>query len=443
MFSKRDLQVYEQNSLERLLITGVWEAPGWAQILVSRLREEDFTDWVSRQGYVAMRSLLAKGEEIGLFSMRGELNNRKQMEAFRLFTAEMENAPPVTRHGFEQLMDWVRDRSFRRRGRRALENCLQVMADEDLSLEQIHQRCAQSINLALAGSKKTWPENIADTLGELQQGLMAAHESGEELPTVYLPTPFSSLNKEIRGFALGRYVGLVAKPGDGKTSCGLEMATAMATPETPTLVFSHEMSKQEVSLRVASQFLQKPVKMVETCPELLEKARLWAESRGIHVYDEPIEYHQIPTVVEGFKLQHPGLRSIMVDYLTRYCDQDAKEVARASKVVQSLARRHNLVTLVLLQFNREGEKLDNPGLEHIIGSSQIRMDAATLMILRRNTGGDPSKAKLEIAKDRFGEKAIVKLQWLGATTTFRELEPAPSGEQLGLDGLPEGVEVPL
>jgi len=66
----------------------------------------------------------------------------------------------------------------------------------------------------------------------------------------FLPTGFSDLDAMIMGLRPCDLVIVAGRPGMGKTALALNIVDALATQQVPSLIFSLEMSKDELSERL-------------------------------------------------------------------------------------------------------------------------------------------------------------------------------------------------
>lgn len=438
MWSKRDLQAQDAEWLERVLLCACWDSEGWENVLCSQISDSDWTDWAARDGYKAMRGLVGRGEGVGAFSMRGEMNSRGTLESFMVLHREGHldqngDIVIVPRNAFQQLIDWLKDRSTRRKLHRALQRIAELNKDFDLTLHDLHGQAASLLNAALGGHAKKWPNQIAKPLeAHLEALVRAKNNEDAKPPSRYFPTGIAALDRQIEGVTIGEYFVIVAKPGQGKTSLLLQIFRHVCSPEAPGLIFTTEMSELQVSLRIASQALQISAKRIEKHVKDCNSAVNWAREQGIHTYDLPTNYNGIRAVVEGFRLQHPGLQFVGIDYLGKYCTDEARDISKCSDVLSKMAREMGLAVFLLNQFNRDGEKEAKPGPGHMHGSSNVRKDASKILIFYRT--GKAVEARL--VKDRFGGAGKFDLRFKPETTTFFPAktepppEPEPSGEQL-------------
>jgi replicative DNA helicase len=137
---------------------------------------------------------------------------------------------------------------------------------------------------------------------------------------------------------------------------------------------------------------------------------------------------------------------IVVDYLQLATTDEGRsreqEVAEISRALRALAKDLQVPILVLAQLNRELEKRANkrPILSDLRESGQIEQDASVVFFLHREslycdecmdpeltcTKGHEHDAEFIVAKNRAGERGLVRLRFNGARQTFAPCQKAPN-----------------
>lgn len=135
-----------------------------------------------------------------------------------------------------------------------------------------------------------------------------------------------------------------------------------------------------------------------------------------------------------FKMRHPDLSLIVVDYLqlmssgNRWNENRQYEVAEISRVLKSVAVELNCPVIALSQLSRETERRTEkkPQMSDLRDSGAIEQDADTVILLYRedyygeNENNDlmDSKADLRIAKNRNGGTGMCHLLFRRNYTRF-------------------------
>lgn len=247
------------------------------------------------------------------------------------------------------------------------------------------------------------------------------------------PTYFSGIDKLLVGMGKGDLVLVGARPGVGKTSFALNVASnvALRSPKKAVVVFSLEMScEQLVSRLLASEALIDSYRMrsgeltEEDWEKLARAAGALAETE-ILIDDTP------GLSVTGMKAKLRRVKNlglVVIDYLQlmqsdRKTDNRVQEVSDISRGLKLLAKELEVPVITCAQLSRASEKEHKkPVLSDLRDSGAIEQDADTVMFLSRDYyKDDPDKenvADVIIAKNRHGSTGTVTLGWYGQYTKF-------------------------
>lgn len=251
---------------------------------------------------------------------------------------------------------------------------------------------------------------ITDTLDRLDH----YQRGGPQM--IGLSTGFAYLDKMTCGLAPGQMFVLGGRPGEGKTSMGMQICAYVSESlKLPTVVFSLEMTKQELGSRLLYQVTPADYQRYRTgyalnedLPRLtmrapsLAAAPLWIDDTGGQTIME------IRAKARRMFVQY-GIKLIMIDYLQlisgegKFRDRlDA--VAFISAGIKTMAKELNIPVLVMAQLNRDIEKEvgRKPKLSDLRECGSIENDGDVVAMLY--------KPKYAVsAKD--GEKPSPKPDW--------------------------------
>lgn len=269
-----------------------------------------------------------------------------------------------------------------------------------------------------------------------------------------IPTGFKGLNAILNGFQPSDLILIAARPGQGKTSIGMnfiEHAAMHATRKTAAgkddpyrcAVFSLEMPAIQLAKRMLCSEARVDMSKANSgrlSPEdwqsiMAAKARL--DKAHIYIDDSslttPIE---ILSKCRRLKREH-GLDIVMIDYLQLMSSGDRvesrqQEISTITRTMKIAAKELNVPILLLSQMSREVEKRTNktPQMSDLRESGAIEQDADIIMfIYREHDANDMSvdesirnKVDLIIAKHRNGETGKVELRWDGPTVRFVDVD---------------------
>ena len=257
-----------------------------------------------------------------------------------------------------------------------------------------------------------------------------------------IPTGFYQLDAKTSGLQNSDLILIAARPAMGKSAFAVNIASNAAIRHgIPTVLFSLEMSKEQVANRIL-------------CGEAMvnsEKIRTgkieeddWTKLAGalgpiseapIYIDDTPgISVTEIRTKCRKLKLEK-NIGLVVVDYLqlikaSGKNNGREQEIAEISRSLKILAKELNVPVIALSQLSRapEQRKEDHrPILSDLRESGSIEQDADIVIFLYRDdyyneNSEEKNVAEIIIAKQRGGSTGTIKLAWLGEYTKFANLE---------------------
>lgn len=259
---------------------------------------------------------------------------------------------------------------------------------------------------------------------------------------------FFDLDQLTGGFNRGSLNILAARPAMGKSALALNIARNVSLRDKIVVVFSLEMSKEEIGLRlfsseamVESKYLnnihdyeKNVTKLSSAIMKLNADCKLFVDDKAAV---SPID---IMSKCRQLKMQY-GLDLIVIDYLQlmssglKKSENRQQEIADISRSLKLIAKELNVPILALSQLSRACElRTDKkPLLSDLRESGSIEQDADSVMFLYRpdyyeskstdvNSNETEGKyAELSVAKNRKGATGVVKLGWLPQFVRFFDL----------------------
>ncbi len=310
-----------------------------------------------------------------------------------------------------------------------------AFSEEGEANELVELAEAKIFDLANGRETKSFKEIqsvIKNVLGELH----TLAEEGEGARGT--KTGFSGIDNVLAGMGNSDLILVGARPGMGKTSFALNIATnvALATGKN-VCIFSLEMSAEQLVTRIISSEA-----MIDSYA--LRTGRLdnqqWEDvaTTATHLAGCNILIDDTAGIsVMGMKgklrrVQNLGL--VVVDYLQlmqsdKRTDNRVQEVAEISRGLKLMAKELNVPIICCAQLSRGPESRTDkrPMLSDLRDSGSIEQDADTVIFLYRDEYYDKEKtdeasvAEVIIAKNRHGSQGTVKVGWVGRYTKFRSL----------------------
>ena len=255
-----------------------------------------------------------------------------------------------------------------------------------------------------------------------------------------VPTGLADLDKTLNGLQNSDLIFLAARPSMGKTALALSIAVNAAKEKKTVALFSLEMSKSQIGTRILSLMSNVPLTKIVTGNisgddiDALDYAKQKIEDLPLYVDDtSTMTVGAIRAKAKKFQRDN-GLDLIVIDYIQLMIgDRDnpnrVQEVSAISRNLKALAKYLNVPVLVLSQLNRQAEmRADKrPQLSDLRESGSLEQDADIVMFLYRDEyyyreeTDAPDIAELNIAKNRNGATATVRLYFAKATTAFKDL----------------------
>ena len=282
--------------------------------------------------------------------------------------------------------------------------------------------------------------HIRDVIREVYKNLHTMATDGESAQGT--KTGFSGLDTVLAGMGNSDLVLVGARPGMGKTSFALNIATNVAMQtKKKVCIFSLEMSAEQLVTRVISSEAMVDSYALRTGK--LDKKQwddIAAATSNLAGCDILIDDTSGITVT-GMKAKLrrvTNLGLVVIDYLglmqsdTRRNDGNrVNEVADISRALKIMAKELNVPIICCAQLSRGPESRTDkrPILSDLRDSGAIEQDADTVIFLYRDEyyktdGGSQDEgniAEVIIAKNRHGSTGNVKMGWIGRYTKFRTL----------------------
>ena len=335
----------------------------------------------------------------------------------------------------------VRDKAILRQLIAAGEDIAEAAYAGDDTSENLVEYAETKVFRIAEGRENKNFTHIRDALLQVHERLTKLSQDPEALRGT--PTGFEALDNVIVGMGNSDLILIGARPGMGKTSFAMNIATEAAIKTKKTVcVFNLEMSAEQLANRMLSSEAQiDSYKMRsgkldgEDWNALAHASSRLAETE-ILIDDTP------GITVTGMKSKLRRVKNlglVVIDYLQlmhgdRHSDNRVQEVADISRGLKLLAKELNVPIVTCAQLSRGPENRPDkrPMLSDLRDSGAIEQDADIVMFLYRDEyykdeTADQSIAEVIVAKNRHGSLEKVKLGWIGRYTKFTTLAPEAPG----------------
>ena len=288
--------------------------------------------------------------------------------------------------------------------------------------------------------------HIRDILQNVYQEIETLAETGGAVTGV--KTGFSGLDRMLIQMGKGDLVIVGARPGMGKTSFALNIATNVAkSSKKAVAIFSLEMSGEQLVTRLLSSEALVDSSRLRTGQLRTEDwdniAGVISTLSGCDIYID--DTSAITSAEMKSKLRRiPNLGLVVIDYIglmqsMANTDNRAQQVGEISRNLKIMAKDFGIPIVCCAQLNRGTESRTGDGkkptLADLRDSGSIEQDADIVLFLYRDeyykdiSGSDAqgsedsaNTAEVIIAKNRHGSVGNVKMGWIGQFTKFRTLE---------------------
>ncbi|MES0838442.1 replicative DNA helicase [Nocardiopsis tropica] len=257
-----------------------------------------------------------------------------------------------------------------------------------------------------------------------------------------IPTGYADLDALLNGFHPGELIVVAARPGVGKTTLGLNVATHAAKHGHRSLFVSLEMNRKEIGHRILSAQTSVPF---FTIRNKMLKEPDWARlaSRREEIASWPLIVSHNPAITfpqvkaEIRRQARKGLKIAVVDYLQLLQDPDSKsadsrerEVALMTRGLKVLAQQLEIPIVVLCQLNRDSAKREDkrPHVHELRESGAVEQDANVVLLIHREDVYDKEsprsgEADLIVGKSRNGPMSDVTVAFQGHYSRFVDMAP--------------------
>ena len=391
-------------SAERQILGALITRP---DLLVEIQEQIQTREFFSQSHQVIYDSLIEKsrvgGYDFDVFVIIQHLQDQGLLQrsggtAYVVQLAQEVLAPSGVFHHIQRLKSLALRRFIIQFGNRIAQEALQPIKDEKSFLRAIENQLLSVTNTL------TSPQILStkDARDELTEHLKHLEEAGGRI--IGLETGFREFDNITAGLRAGELVIVAARPGTGKTTFAVNLATNIAVDKPKNvLVFSLEMSRLELMMRMVcseAQFNHSDLKRgrlgsrsqdIYYSIDQICRASIFIDDSGdLTVWDCLARTRKLVAELNQTN-QHIDL--IVIDYLQLMNDPEARklgrqhEVATISRSLKQLARTSNTPVIAVSQMNRSVEQRrgewSRPQLSDLRESGAIEQDADIVMFIHR------------------------------------------------------------
>jgi replicative DNA helicase len=436
---------------ERALLGSVLLDNGALNVALEVLSKDDFFSESHRLIFEKMTEISEKNRTIELVTLAEEFSKEGLLEKIggAAYLAALTDGVPVG--STASVMEYsriVKEKSVIRRlinaSNNVISRCLEATDDPetliDLAQSQIFEIAEQKVPTGFLGIR----DIVKSSFGTID----VLFDRGKSVTGI--ETGFVDLDNMTSGFQPGELIIIAARPSLGKTALALNIGTYAAIHHNAVGLFSLEMSKESLLIRllcsearIDSHKLRTGFSSREDWNRMTQALGRLAEA-PLYIDDTPaLSIMQIRAKARRMKAEK-GLDLLIVDYLQLVTghgrfENRTQEVSYISRGLKSIAKELHVPVVALSQLSRAPEERPGhrPQLSDLRESGSIEQDADVVIFIFRQDvyrhadegeNGEPSgKTELIIGKQRNGPTGNVPVVFLKPFARFenaaREQEP--------------------
>ena len=451
------------------------------EVVQNKITDEDFNDIRNKTIYSVIIDMYFDETEIDRFTVISELERRGLAEKaggqrYVYHVGDM----VATESAIHSYINAIRERNEKRKILQILDNVRrEALVGERRSSEVVNYAMSELSKLNSFSEAKdlvALSEVLKLTLSSITEEIQDAKTGSK------IKLGFPKLDLMLGGLGPGTLHILAARPGMGKTALAVNMAVNVAANGNPVVIFSLEMTMEEIGKRIMSSAMTKPVSAIINSRQITDSDWKQIDQAMLKLRDYPIYFGDsadINPMTMKAKIQqlisagiHPKL--IFVDYLQLIEMKGMgnrsrnDEVAKISRNLKLLAKELRIPIIALSQLSRDNAKRTDhtPQISDLRDSGAIEQDADTVMFVDRpdyyktnddaqkGTGSDSNSAEpsssgpdalpafIYLAKNRHGPSGKDPVWWISSKTLFYEYtgkDPVePAGDyKMSYEGAPE------
>jgi replicative DNA helicase len=350
----------------------------------------------------------------------------------------------VSSAGFDGWIDLMQDKSANNKLLRLAEEIPRIVGEKISIAEKI-----DTVNQLLIDNKITknngTPREIKDILETVHQELKNA---GTNLQNI-VKTGFTQIDKKIRGFKPGDLVIVAGRPGMGKTTWALNIATNNIFAHKNVLIFSLEMTNEQLIKKIVSSESGISIDKMDGGNLTASDWRLFEETKNKLSQSNLYVYDKSPITIETLVNKTKSIQAvkqidlIIVDYLQLLMttskapagsDNRTASMTYISNLLKGLAKEIGCPLISLSQLNRgvESRPDKRPLLSDLRDSGSIEQDADMVIMLYREDyydALDTGLSEVIVKKNRMGEMGTFELSFDGSLSKFIDPEDRAFGRK--------------
>ena len=434
-FQNTDRELPHSIEAEQSILGAVLADPSTLSIVVEKIKPEYFYSEQHRALYSIILRMFTSGSAADIITV---LNEAEKLHIFdsasegRRYLANLADILPSTAN-IESYCRIVAEKYYIRSLSYAARGILQEIQSGEHNAQLLLDSAEQKIYDIRQGRNIQGLIPIGDAISEAYDRLGKIAGPDKE-QYIGARTGFTYLDAITSGLNKSDLIIIAARPGMGKTSFAMNIATNVARhSDKDVVVFNLEMSREQLATRLLSTEA-----LVES--NCLRNGRISGDDwvrlatsagylSGLPLYIDDTASMTVPQMKAKLR-RTKNLGLVIIDYLqlmesTTKSDNRVVVISEITRQLKVMAKELNVPVILLSQLSRSVESRTDkrPMLSDLRESGSIEQDADIVLFLYRDAYYNKESTRQNISecrveKNRHGETGTVELIWDGQYTRF-------------------------
>ncbi|MFQ5673614.1 MAG: replicative DNA helicase [Nitrospinales bacterium] len=400
------------------------------------INEDDFYKSANKKIFAAMAQLFEANEQIDILTLAERLRKNGDLDAvggLEYLDFLEESVPTGAAVGHHAKI--VREKKILRD---LINTSTEIVSRSYEDSEEVENLLDRAENAIFQISEKKTKRSFFSLKEIVKHGFESIERLFDKPGLITgVETGFIDLDRMLSGLQPSDLIIIAGRPSMGKTSFALDIARFAAVHGgVPTALFSLEMSKEQIGLRLLCAEAQVDSSKLRTgylaktdWPKLTDAAGRLSEA-PIFVDDSAsLSSLDVRARTRRLYAEHK-LGLVIIDYLqlmhsSSKVDNRQLEISEISRGIKALAKELNLPIIALSQLSRAVESRTDkkPQLADLRESGSIEQDADVVAFIYREEvyspdTAEPGVAEILVRKQRNGPIGDIKLTFSKECTRF-------------------------
>ncbi|MCK5613419.1 replicative DNA helicase [Candidatus Pacearchaeota archaeon] len=406
---------YETQELEQAILGQVMKNPDCMSEIGTVIQAGDFFSLDHQNIFSAIEDLYENKKPVTVISAYALCAKRGQIfssDYLKTIVANTASARNVT-HYAGVLAGKAKERKIYQ----AAQSIMDLYEDPRSADDKLD--IAQALLMAIGERKSADVHDMPSILKNVVKSLEERFEAGGEI--LGLPSGFKAIDERIGGYRGSDLIIIAGRPGMGKTTFGMNIAEKCALAGGRPLIFSLEMSKEQLAERSICSIGNIPLKLMrsgqvmasnEHCSSLSASIGRMIKTNMKIIEKGAISIGEMKSISRR-ENRKSEVSMVLVDYLQLMDSKAEGQVQKITEIsggLKALAKELDCPVFALSQLNRSVESRPNkrPVPSDLRDSGAIEQDADIIHFLYRDVVYDPNTnnpnvTEVGTAKFRHGE----------------------------------------